>query len=343
MLRVLVVDGSAVRRQALLARLEREPHVEVEAASTPTIARQKMKRHRPDVLLLGVESPGMEGLTALRPLLQAHEAVPVVVCGDRLEPGTEGAVRALRAGAAVVLVRPPPGEAWDGLLEALRGAARTRAKEAPLPPPAPELEPAPPVHKHLPPRPLADTVVAVGASTGGTEALREFLVPMPPDCPGIVIVQHMPERFTGPFARRLDELCRIEVREARHGDPVMRGRALIAPGNQHLRVRRGGGHYVVEVLDGERVSGHRPSVDVLFRSVAKAVGAHAVGVLLTGMGEDGADGLLLMKQAGAVTLAQDEASCVVFGMPRAAIARGAVDEVLPLSALGEAVRRRARL
>jgi len=187
-----------------------------------------------------------------------------------------------------------------------------------------------------------DKVVAVGASTGGTEALRLLLEAMPPDCPGLVIVQHMPELFTSAFARRLQQLCHIEVKEAADGDRVLQGRALIAPGNRHLRVRRSGGHYQVELLDGARISGHKPSVDVLFHSVARAAGANAVGVLLTGMGEDGADGLLAMKQAGAVTLAQDEASCVVFGMPRAAIERGAVDQVLPLGAIGEAVRRRAR-
>jgi two-component system chemotaxis response regulator CheB len=187
-----------------------------------------------------------------------------------------------------------------------------------------------------------DKVVAVGASTGGTEALRELLERMPPDCPGIIIVQHMPEQFTSAFARRLNEICRIEVKEAEFGDWVQRGRALIAPGNRHLRVRRSGGHYKVELLDGARISGHKPSVDVLFQSVARAAGANAVGVLLTGMGEDGADGLLEMRQAGAATIAQDEASSVVFGMPRAAIERGAVDEVLPLAAIGEAVRRRVR-
>jgi two-component system chemotaxis response regulator CheB len=231
-------------------------------------------------------------------------------------------------------------------VESIRNAARARprlVKRAPVL--APER-----VSSGALPRPASgslltvttDKVVAVGASTGGTEALRLLLETMPPDCPGLVIVQHMPELFTSAFARRLQQLCRIEVKEAADGDRVLQGRALIAPGNRHLRVKRTGGHYQVELLEGARVSGHKPSVDVLFHSVARAAGANAVGVLLTGMGEDGADGLLAMKQAGAATLAQDEASCVVFGMPRAAIERGAVDQVLPLGAIGEAVRRRAR-
>jgi two-component system chemotaxis response regulator CheB len=257
------------------------------------------------------------------------------------------AVRALEEGAVEIIAKPSLGvgdflrESRERLVEALRGAARARPRLARRMPTMPE-------ETRQPERPessllsvTTDRVVAVGASTGGTEALRQFLVPMPPDCPGLVVVQHMPEQFTTAFARRLNELCRIEVKEAAPGDRVQQGRALIAPGNRHLRVRRSGGYYRVEVLDGPRVSGHRPSVDVLFHSVARAAGANAVGVLLTGMGEDGADGLLAMRQAGAATLAQDEASCVVFGMPRAAIERGAVDAVLPLGALGEAVRRRA--
>jgi len=355
-LRVLVVDGSAVTRQGLMALLAGEPGVEVIVASTPAIARHKMKKHRPDVLLLGLEASRMGGLTFLGQLTRQEEPIPVVVvCSERVEPDSETAVRALRAGAAEVITRPVLGEGLlamesrSGLVEALRKAAGTRrtapvreVREVREPEPPPPRGPIPPSVAKTDRLVMTDRVVAVGASTGGTEALRELLMPMPPDCPGIVIVQHMPEAFTGPFARRLDELCRIEVREAKQGDRVVRGRALIAPGNRHLRVRRGGGHYQVELLESERVSGHRPSVDVLFLSVARAVGADAVGVLLTGMGEDGAEGLLAMKRAGAVTFAQDEASCVVFGMPRVAIALGAVDEVLPLSAIGEAVRRRAQ-
>jgi two-component system, chemotaxis family, protein-glutamate methylesterase/glutaminase len=346
-LRVLVVDDSAVVRQGMRLLLEHVPGLVVEVASDPLIARQKMKSHRPDVLLLDLEMPRMDGLTFLRELMREEEPVPVVVCSGLAGPGSEMAVRALEEGAVEIIAKPSLGvgdflrESRARLVEALRGAARARSRLARRMPSALEetRQPERPVSPLL--SVTTDKVVAVGASTGGTEALRQFLEPMPPDSPGLVIVQHMPEQFTTAFAKRLNDLCRIEVREAAPGDRVQQGRALIAPGNRHLRVKRSGGYYRVEVLDGPRVSGHRPSVDVLFHSVARAAGANAVGVLLTGMGEDGADGLLAMRQAGAATLAQDEASCVVFGMPRAAIERGAVDAVLPLGALGEAVRRRA--
>lgn len=347
-LRVLVVDDSAVVRQGVLMLLERVPGMAVEVASDPLIARQKMKSQRPDVILLDLEMPRMDGLTFLRELMREEEPVPVVVCSGLAGPGSELAVRALQEGAVEIIPKPSLGvgdflrESRARLLESLRNAARARARLARH---KPQVKVAPaPVERPVGPllTVTTDKVVAVGASTGGTEALRQLLEPMPPDCPGIVIVQHMPEQFTSAFAKRLNQLCRIEVKEAEQGDRVQQGRALIAPGNRHLRVKRTGGHYQVEVLDGGRVSGHKPSVDVLFQSVARAVGGNAVGVLLTGMGDDGADGLLAMRHAGAATIAQDEASCVVFGMPRAAIERGAVDEVLPLGAICEAVRRRAR-
>ena len=355
-LRVLVVDDSAVVRQGVLMLLERVPGMTVEVASDPIIAQQKMKSQRPDVLVLDLEMPRMDGLTFLRQLMREENPIPVVVCSGLAGPGSEAAVRALQEGAVEIIPKPSLGvgdflrESRARFVEAIHNAARSRPR---LPKRVPMLGPERVSSGALPtvPRRLAspsllsvttDKVVAVGASTGGTEALRLLLEAMPPDCPGLVIVQHMPELFTSAFARRLQQLCHIEVKEAADGDRVLQGRALIAPGNRHLRVRRSGGHYQVELLDGARISGHKPSVDVLFHSVARAAGANAVGVLLTGMGEDGADGLLAMKQAGAVTLAQDEASCVVFGMPRAAIERGAVDQVLPLGAIGEAVRRRAR-
>jgi two-component system chemotaxis response regulator CheB len=346
-LRVLVVDDSAVVRQGVLMLLEHVPGMVVEVASDPIIAQQKMKSHRPDVLILDLEMPRMDGLTFLRQLMREEEPVPVVVCSGLAGPGSETAVRALQEGAVEIISKPSLGvgdflrESRARFVESIRNAARSRPRSTRRASPArEEVAPERPAPSLL--TVTTDKVVAVGASTGGTEALRQLLAPMPPDCPGLVIVQHMPELFTSAFAKRLQQLCRIEVKEAVHGDRVVQGRALIAPGNRHLRVRRSGGHYQVDVLEGARVSGHRPSVDVLFHSVARAAGENAVGVLLTGMGEDGADGLLAMKRAGAVTLAQDEASCVVFGMPRAAIERGAVDEVLPLGAIGEAVRRRAR-
>lgn len=347
-LRVLVVDDSAVVRQGMLMLLKHVPDMVVETASDPLIARQKMTGHRPDVILLDLEMPRMDGLTFLRELMREEAPVPVVVCSGLAGPGTELAVRALEEGAVEIISKPPLGvgeflrESRLRFVQSLRDAAKARPRPERYVPPArvePEFAERPVVSLLTV---TTDKVVAVGASTGGTDALRQLLRPMPPDCPGIVIVQHMPEQFTLAFARRLNELCRIEVKEAEQGDRVLQGRALIAPGNRHLRVRRTGGHYQVEVLDGKRVSGHKPSVDVLFHSVAHAAGANAVGVLLTGMGEDGADGLLTMKQAGAATIAQDEASSVVFGMPRAAIERGAVDQVLPLTAISEAIRRRAR-
>lgn len=344
-LHVLVVDDSAVVRQGVLSLLQHVPGMVVEVASDPLIARQKMKNKRPDVILLDLEMPRMDGLTFLRELMREQEPVPVVVCSGLAGPGTETAVRALQEGALEIITKPQLGvgdflrESRARLVVTLRDAARARSRLARRGSPVKE-EPERPAPSLL--KVTTDRVVAVGASTGGTEALRQLLEPMPPDCPGLVIVQHMPEQFTSAFAKRLDELCRIEVKEAEQGDQVRQGRALIAPGNRHLRVRRSGGHYQVELMDGGRVSGHKPSVDVLFQSVARAAGQNAIGVLLTGMGEDGADGLLAMKQAGAETIAQDEASCVVFGMPRAAIMRGAVDEVLPLSSITAAVLRRAR-
>lgn len=347
-LRVLVVDDSAVVRQGVLMLLEHVPGMRVEVASDPLIARQKMRSRRPDVILLDLEMPRMDGLTFLRELMREDDPVPVVVCSGLAGPGSETAVRALQEGALEIIAKPQLGvgdflrESRARLVEALRNAAGARSRLARRGPPVRGVVEPP---ERAAPSLLTvttDKVVAVGASTGGTEALRQLLEPMPPDCPGLVIVQHMPEQFTSAFAKRLNQLCRIEVKEAEQGDRVQEGRALIAPGNRHLRVRRSGGHYQVELLDGGRVSGHKPSVDVLFQSVARAAGENAIGVLLTGMGEDGADGLLRMKQAGAETLAQDEASCVVFGMPRAAIQRGAVDEVVALTAMTEAVLRRAR-
>ncbi|WPB78177.1 chemotaxis response regulator protein-glutamate methylesterase [Archangium violaceum] len=354
LLRVLVVDDSAVVRQGVLALLQHVPGMVVEVASDPLIAKQKMKSQRPDVILLDLEMPRMDGLTFLRELMREDEPVPVVVCSGLAGPGSETAVRALEEGALEIIAKPQLGvgeflrESRARLVQALRNAARARSRLVRRGTPVKE-EPERPERLERPERPplsmltvTTDIVVAVGASTGGTEALRQLLERMPPDCPGIVIVQHMPEQFTSAFAKRLHELCRIEVKEAEQGDRVQQGRALIAPGNRHLRVRRTGGHYQVELMDGGRVSGHKPSVDVLFQSVARAAGENAVGVLLTGMGEDGADGLLAMKEAGAETLAQDEASCVVFGMPRAAIQRGAVDEVVSIRGMTDAVLRRAR-
>lgn len=351
---VLVVDDSAVVRQALTAVLSQDPGLVVTVAADPYIALDKMGRARPDVILLDLEMPRMDGLTFLRKIM-AEDPIPVVVCSGLAARGTDAAIRALEDGAVEVLSKPALGvrdflhDSARTLIETVRGAAQARVRRrVPMPRPAPRHS----ADVVLPPRaaigvhPPTDTVIAIGASTGGTEALRLVLQSMPADAPGLLIVQHMPERFTAAFARRLDAECMIDVKEAEPGDRVLRGRALIAAGNRHLLLRRTGTDYNVDVNDGPAVSRHRPSVDVLFRSVAQAAGPHAVGVILTGMGDDGAAGLLEMKRAGARTIAQDERTSVVFGMPKEAIARGGVDAVLPLGGIPAAlltmVGRRSR-
>jgi len=333
-LSVLVVDDSAVVRQAITAILTQDPGIAVTVAADPYIAFLKMGHDRPDVILLDLELPRMDGFTFLRKLM-ASDPIPVVVCSGFAGRGTDTAIRALEEGAVEVLAKPQLGvreflhESAATLIEVVRGAATARVRRRPDGAATPSR--AHPPRPSAPPRSPSDVVMAIGASTGGTEALRQVLEAMPEDAPGIVIVQHMPERFTAAFAQRLNQCCRIEVKEAVAGDRVLRGRALIAPGNRHLLVRVRGGHYEVELADTPPVSRHRPSVDVLFRSVAAAAGPRAIGAILTGMGADGAAGLLELRRAGASTLAQDEATSVVFGMPKEAIACGAVEDVLPLS------------
>jgi two-component system chemotaxis response regulator CheB len=344
---VLVVDDSAVVRQALTAILS-SAGFSVEVAADPIFAQQKLARQRPDAIVLDVEMPRMDGLTFLRQLMSADQPIPVVMCSSLAGPGTDVVLQALEDGAVAVIEKPRIGvkgfleDSASRIQEAVRGAAHARVRpRAPAPEPRHDVSEVVPARS---PRPLARTtekVVAIGASTGGTEALRELLEALPPDAPGIAIVQHMPELFTAAFARRLDGLCRIEVKEAAQNDRLISGRALIAPGNHHLAVRRDGGHYAVDVLDGPPVCRHRPSVDVLFRSAAQAAGANAVGVILTGMGEDGAQGLLELRQAGAHTIAQDEATSVVFGMPKEAIKLGAACEVQPLPRIAATILRRA--
>ncbi len=345
-MKVLVVDDSAVVRQALSAILG-SAGMEVAVAADPVIARHKMLAGRPDVVVLDIEMPRVDGLTFLRELM-AEAPLPVLVCSGLAGPGTEVALRALEEGAVHVVAKPRLGvkgfleESASDLVEAVRGAAhaRPRRRAGPASPRLPA-DPVLPARRRQPLERTTLKVAAVGASAGGTEALRVLLGALPPDAPGLAIVQHMPEVFTGAFARRLAQTCRVEVKEAEDGDRVAPGRALIAPGNCHLAVRRSGAQYVARLLDGPLVSRHRPSVDVLFRSAAQAAGRNAVGVILTGMGDDGAAGLLEMRQAGAHTIAQDEASCVVFGMPKEAIALGAAGEVLPLECIAEAVLRSA--
>ncbi|HEY7513962.1 MAG TPA: chemotaxis response regulator protein-glutamate methylesterase [Vicinamibacteria bacterium] len=335
---VLVVDDSAVVRQVMTALLSQEPDMAVAVAADPLIAMEKMRSSRPDVILLDLEMPRMDGMTFLRRIMK-EDPLPVVVLSTLATRGAEAAVRALDEGAVAVVAKPRLAvrsflhESAVLLIDAVRAAAQARLRRRPARSASPRWRadvvlPAGPAPRSSP---AGDPIVAVGASTGGTEALRALLEPLPPDAPPLVIVQHMPEVFTRAFAARLDQVCRIEVKEAAAGDRILRGRALVAPGNRHLVVRREGSGCVAELSDGPLVSRHRPSVDVLFRSVAQAAGANAVGVILTGMGDDGAAGLLEMKEAGATTFAQDEATCVVFGMPKEAILRGAVDHVLPLS------------
>lgn len=349
-IRVLIIDDSATVRQTLASILSEDPQIEVlGVAADPFAAAKRIAEEVPDVITLDVEMPRMDGITFLRKLM-AQKPIPVVMCSSLTEAGTETLLQALEAGAVDVILKPKMGVA-DHLLESkiricdavkaaagaqLPGARRTAPRLAPPLQPERKLTAdamlPPPVASRAMAR-TTETVVCIGASTGGTEALRVLLEALPPDSPGMVIVQHMPERFTASFAKRLDSLCAVEVKEAEDGDTVRRGRVLIAPGNKHLLLERSGARYYVQVKDGPLVSRHRPSVDVLFRSAARSAGSNAVSVIMTGMGDDGARGMAEMKQAGAFTLAQDEATSVVFGMPKEAIARGCVDRVAPLQIL----------
>lgn len=345
---VLVVDDSAVVRQVMGGLLGRTPGFSVETAADPLIAMRKMEATRPDVILLDLEMPRMHGLTFLQKIMK-EDPIPVVICSALTGAGAEAAIRATEAGAVAIVTKPKLGvkdfldDSAVMFIDTIRGASRVQ-RPCTMRPARPALREsgagADGAVSNAPLRWSTDKVVAVGASTGGTEALRRLLQQMPPDCPGIVVVQHMPEMFTAVFAERLDLECRIEVKEAANGDRVRQGRALIAPGNNHIFLRRSGGQYVVGVTGGPLVSRHRPSVDFLFHSVARVAGTNAVGVIMTGMGSDGAEGLLEMKNAGAATIAQDEASCVVFGMPKMAIDCGAVDSVVTLSEIPAFLLRR---
>lgn len=339
--KVLIIDDSALVRKVLAGLLTQDPSIEVVgAASDPYAAWEKIRALQPDVLTLDVEMPRMDGLTFLDKLMRAHP-MPVLMISSLTERGCETTLRALELGAVDFVTKPK--------LDVERGTERltreivAKVKMAAASRPRRRTEaPASAPGKLAPVSGLAKTthkIVAVGASTGGTEALREFLVALPPDAPGIVIVQHMPAGFTRAFASRLDSLCRIRVAEARDGDRVLPGHALVAPGDFQLEVLRSGVVVSVRVFPGEPVNRHRPSVDVLFHSCAKALGRNAVGVIMTGMGADGARGLLAMRQAGAHTVAQDEASCVVFGMPKEAIAMGAAEEIAPLPHISSAALR----
>ena len=355
-IKVLIVDDSAVVRQVLAGLLADDPGIEViGAASDPLFALEKMQADWPDVVVLDVEMPRMDGITFLKKIM-GERPTPVVICSTLTEKGAETTVQALAAGAVCIVTKPKLGlgqflrESSAELIDAVKAAAAANLKRlVRAAPRAAESNRAPqpklnadailaPASGHALAQ-TTETVVAIGTSTGGTQALETVLSALPRTAPGMVVVQHMPEKFTAAFAARLDGLCQIEVREAKNGDRVLPGRALIAPGGKHMLLKRSGAQYVVEVIDGPVVNRHRPSVDVLFRSVAKFAGKNALGVIMTGMGDDGAAGMLEMRNAGASTLAQDEATCVVFGMPKEAIRRGGVDRVLPLDHIAGAIVR----
>ena len=347
-LRVLVVDDSAVVRQALSQILSHVGML-VTTANDPIIAQEKMKKELPDVVVLDIEMPRMDGLTFLQKIMSEHP-LPVVVCSGLAGPGTEVALHALEEGAVEVMSKPRLGlkgfleDSARQIINSVRAAGEAKVRPRVKLPLVPKLgaDAVVPKRRERIIRQTTHKVVVVGASTGGTEALRVFLEMMPPDAPGIAIVQHMPEVFTAQFAKRLDGICKIEVKEAENNERLVSGRALIAPGNHHLAVRRSGALYFCDVLDGPPVSLHRPSVNVLFRSAAQAAGPNAVGVIMTGMGDDGADGMAELHASGARCIAQDEATCVVFGMPKEAIARGGVDEVQPLPRIAPTVLKWAR-
>ncbi|MBD3243366.1 MAG: chemotaxis-specific protein-glutamate methyltransferase CheB [Chitinivibrionales bacterium] len=330
-IRTLVVDDSAVVRGIFGRQLAKDAEIEVVGtAPDPYIARDKIVLLRPDVVTLDLEMPRMDGIAFLRKLMRYHP-LPVVVVSSLTRTGSRKAIEALEAGAVGVLAKPGPsysvGRMTDDLVRAIKTAARAHVgpvRQETLPAPAPVKTPA---------SATAKRIIAVGASAGGTQALRLLLCALPATAPGIVIVQHMPEHFTRSLAERLNEQCDLEVREAADGDRVLSGTALIAPGNRHMLVRRAPDGLVVEVKDGPLIGHHRPSVDLLFKSVARHGAKDAIGVIMTGMGRDGAEGLRAMRDAGARTIAQDEESCVVFGMPREAIALGAVESVVPLEDL----------
>ncbi|MEI6259842.1 MAG: chemotaxis response regulator protein-glutamate methylesterase [Deltaproteobacteria bacterium] len=345
-IRVLIVDDSSLVRQTLSSIIEADPDMEVMGtAADPFIAAEYINREIPDVITLDVEMPRMDGITFLHKIM-SQRPVPVVICSSLAEKGSDTALKALEFGAVDIIQKPRLGtrnfleESRIRICDAIKAAAMARPRRlVKVQKIQPKLSADAVIAKSQSNAMIQTTekVIVVGASTGGTEALRIFLEDLPQDTTGLVIVQHMPEHFTASFARRLDEICRITVKEAQHGDTVLRGRALIAPGNMHTLLKRSGARYYVEVRTGPLVCRHRPSVDVLFRSAARYAGRNAVAAIMTGMGDDGANGMLELKEAGAYTIAQDEATCVVFGMPQEAIKRGAVHKVLPLNEIASAV------
>lgn len=348
-IKVLIVDDSAVVRQVLSKVLSSDPEIEViGTAADPYLAAEKIRQQVPDVITLDVEMPRMDGLTFLQKIMSQHP-IPVVICSTLTTKGAEATLKAIQYGAVEIINKPQLGtknfleESQVFICDAIKAAAQARIK-----PMSPSVGQRAISKKYTADAVLSRTrtsgvlktteqVIAVGASTGGTEALRLFLQALPLDAPGVVVVQHMPEHFTAAFAKRLDGICRVSIKEAEDGDTVIPGRALIAPGNRHMLLKRSGARYYIELKDGPLVCRHRPSVDVLFRSASRYAGQNAIGVIMTGMGDDGSRGMLEMKEAGATNFAQDEETCVVFGMPKEAIKLNAVDKVLPLESLAPAV------
>ena len=360
-IKVMIVDDSAVVRQTIREHLEREPDIEViGAAADPLFALEKMRTQWPDVITLDVEMPRMDGITFLKKIMSVHPT-PVIICSSLVESGAETTMEALAAGAVSIITKPKMGvkqflsDASNDLVSAVRAAARSNRRALGMSPSGASMARSMPGSVSPPPKLTTDAVlaaqsmsstamakttegiVAIGTSTGGTQALEAVLKALPAVCPGMVIVQHMPEKFTAMFAARLDSICQVEVREAQNGDRVIPGRALIAPGARHMLLKRSGAQYYVEIVDGPAVNRHKPSVDVLFRSVAQVAGRNALGIIMTGMGDDGARGLLEMHQAGAKTIAQDEASCVVYGMPKEAVRLGGVDKIVPLDVISREI------
>jgi two-component system chemotaxis response regulator CheB len=334
-IRVLVVDDSAVVREIFSRELSRDDEIEVVGtAPDPYVARDKIVLLKPDVITLDIEMPRMDGITFLRKLMK-HYPLPVIIVSSLTEKGGHLALEALDAGAVEVMSKPGAaytvGDMSVHLRDKIKAAAQVDISKRRCEPANPEQTARLSITHNT------GKVVAIGASTGGTQALQQLLMSMPSNCPGMVVVQHMPEHFTRSFADRLNEICAMDVKEAEDGDTVALGTVLIAPGNYHMLLRRSGAMYKVQVKQGPLVCRHRPSVDVLFKSTAIYAGANAVGVILTGMGNDGAQGMKEMKDAGARTIAQDEASCVVFGMPKEAIANGGIDHVCPLNFIAQKI------
>ena len=334
MIKVLIIDDSAIVRQVLSKELGRAEDIQVVGtAPDPYVGRDKIIQLHPDVLLLDMEMPRMDGLTFLKKLMK-HFPLPVIIVSSLTPRGGELALEAIHAGAVEVMCKPGSSlsvnDMSEALMQKIRAAAKARVNKA-----GTGTEHKKPVQApiRISQAKMTDTVIAIGASTGGTQAIQEVLTHMPGNAPGIVIVQHMPEQFTASLAERLNQICAVEVREAGNNDTVMPGLALIAPGNYHLMLRRSGARFYAQTKSGPLVCGHRPSVEVLFKSVAQAAGRNAVGAILTGMGRDGASGLLEMRNSQARTIAQDEQSSVVFGMPKEAIKLEAAEHILPLTAI----------